>query len=590
MNDQMQKLRLRDRIRPYRQAIPEILIYQVVSKVLLTGLLFVLQKLAYLLFRSAGRAAVTSGDFLFMFTTWQGWVLLVIGFMALLLYTVLDLNAKILLSGNLLHGERKPFYRTILDSLRQIPRFLQPGGIWIILYVTLLTPMIGIGLSISLTSGLHIPTFITSFIQSKWWLNLLYSAGIIAFVLFGISRIFCMHGIILDDMPAGKAMAQSGRLFRENWKDFLKQHVLFVLRTVLAVIPAFLVVWGIPIIFFVVLSMVVPQLPERLVTLLIALIGALGTMTVSFLITPFYIMKSTQLYYYYKSGVSVQYPSEIQRRPWWYKILLVLIPVFVVGAALHMDRLFDTFFPQESKVEIIAHRAGGTLAPENTAAGIYAAYDAGADGSEIDIQRTKDDYYVVNHDATFARVAGVKKKPKEMTLEEVGQLSVGGEPVATLEDMLEASADRVTLFIELKGETADKRMAEDTVQMLREKGLEDQCVIISLKYDLISYIEDNYPDIMTGYLTFLSLGNTAGLNCDYLALEEESATGANIEAIHEQGKKVLVWTANNRDSQKHFLLSDADGLITDEVTQAVDLKEKIARRTDLERIMDVLLA
>ena len=53
---------------------------------------------------------------------------------------------------------------------------------------------------------------------------------------------------------------------------------------------------------------------------------------------------------------------------------------------------------------------------------------------------------------------------------------------------------------------------------------------------------------------------------------------------------MLVWTANNRDSQKHFLLSDADGLITDEVTQAVDLKEEIARRTDLERIMDVLLA
>ena len=40
-----------------------------------------------------------------------------------------------------------------------------------------------------------------------------------------------------------------------------------------------------------------------------------------------------------------------------------------------------------------------------------------------------------------------------------------------------------------KGETADRQMADDTVKAVREYGMEDECVLISLKYELIDYIE-----------------------------------------------------------------------------------------------------
>ncbi len=55
-------------------------------------------------------------------------------------------------------------------------------------------------------------------------------------------------------------------------------------------------------------------------------------------------------------------------------------------------------FPEETDVKIIAHRGGGNEGNENTQSGLNAAWKAGAYGSEIDIQRTKDGYYVVNHD------------------------------------------------------------------------------------------------------------------------------------------------------------------------------------------------
>ena len=243
-------------------------------------------------------------------------------------------------------------------------------------------------------------------------------------------------------------------------------------------------------------------------------------------------------------------------------------------------------FPLETKVKVIAHRGGGNEGRENTLSGLEKAWNAGAYGSEIDIQRTKDGNYVVNHDSTFKRVAGVDRKPEEMTLREVKKLSVDGEPVPTFEEMLIASKGRIVLFTELKGSTADKKMADDTVSLIKLYNMEDECVLISLKYDVIDYIETQYPEMQTGFLTFASFGNTAGLNCDYLALEEESATTDAIKSIHEEGKQVIIWTANEKESQRHFLCSDADGIITDNVVQAMELITELENRSDLDRMVD----
>lgn len=131
-----------------------------------------------------------------------------------------------------------------------------------------------------------------------------------------------------------------------------------------------------------------------------------------------------------------------------------------------------------------------------------------------------------------------------------------------------------------------RKMADDAVSLIRLHNMEDECVLISLKYDVIDYIETNYPEIQTGFLTFASFGNTAGLNCDYLGLEEESATTDAINSIHNEGKKVIIWTANEKESQWHFLCSDADGIITDNVSQAIGLITELEDRSDLDRMVD----
>lgn len=72
-----------------------------------------------------------------------------------------------------------------------------------------------------------------------------------------------------------------------------------------------------------------------------------------------------------------------------------------------------------------------------------------------------------------------------------------------------------------------------------------------------------------------------GGNC-----EEEAATADTIRNIHDEGKKALAWTVNEKGTQKFFLCSDIDGIITDEPKQGMKIKAGLEHRSDIDRIVD----
>ncbi len=576
-----------EKLAPYVQALPGILQYQIFTKLVLALWLYLMGYVFRLLLNSTGRVAISTGDFTFLFGRWQGILMLLGMIVSLYVYVAIDLNSKIILSRDLLSGEKISAWSILKKALPTIKRFVCVKGLGVILYIALIAPILGVGFSLSMTKGLYIPTFISSVIADTPLYLVAVSFAVLVFLSVGIANLFLLHGVVLDGLPVEEAGAQSKKLIRANWKDYLKQNALFILVIVVLLAAVVMVILVLPL-------MLVQLLPlsagvRRALTVFFVTSGVLFSLFADLFAIPLYMMKMTQLFYLYKNEDPIPFHLW-EKRKHALTVLGVLFWLLATSAAsVVMTRQFDTLFPQESGVRIIAHRGGGTEGAENTVAGIEKAWEIGTYGSEIDIQRTKDGYYILNHDSNFQRVAGEKRKPEEMTLKEIKELSVDGEPVPTLEETLQASRGRGILFVELKGETADRQMADDAVKTVKEYGMEEECVLISLKYDLIDYIESTYPEIQTGYLTFASFGDTAKLNCDYLALEEESATADAISAVHKQGKKVLVWTANERKSQKHFFCSLADAIITDQITQATQLQNELSERSDIQRMTDKIL-
>ncbi len=572
------------KLAPYVQALQNILQYQIITKLIIALWLYFMGRLFSLLLQSTGRVAVSSGDFTFLFTSWQGILMLLGMIVSLYVYVALDLNAKVILSRDLLAGVRVSVWSVLKSAFLSINCFANGKGILVILYLALIAPILGLGLSLTMTEGLYIPTFISSVIAGTPLYLVAVSILVLLFLSVGIANLFILHGVILDGLPVGEAGTQSRQLVRANWKDYLKQNVLFILVAGVLLAAIIVVVLVLPL-------ALIQALPlsagiRRPLTVFFLTSGVMLSLLADLFSTPLYLMKMTQLFYAYKKVGGRQFRRQEKRTPAFAIIVAAAWLLITSVATAVMTRQFDTLFPLESAVRIIAHRGGGTEGAENTVAGIEKAWDEGVYGSEIDIQRTKDGFYVLNHDSDFRRVAGEERKPNEMTLEGIKALTVEGEPVPTLEEALEASRGRGILFVELKGETAGREMADDAVKVVREYGMEQESVLISLKYDLIDYIESTYPEIQTGYLTFASFGDTAKLNCDYLALEEESATADAISAVHKQGKMALVWTVNEKDSQRHFLCSKADGLITDYISQAKQLQDELGERSDLRRMID----
>nr|MCR4903849.1 hypothetical protein [Butyrivibrio sp.] len=218
----------------------------------------------------------------------------------------------------------------------------------------------------------------------------------------------------------------------------------------------------------------------------------------------------------------------------------------------------------------------------------------GCYAAEIDVQRTKDGYYIINHDSDFARLTGVAKTPQEMTLSEIKKLKIqdttgNGQvlEVPTFEEMLDVSKGNIKLFIEMKG--GDNQMVDDLVKIIHEKNCVEDIALVSLNYDEINYAETNYPEFETGTLFFASLGDVSKLNCDLIVMEEEAAIDINIYSIHKAGKQAMVWTVNTEEGMYKFLDSTIDAVVTDEIPLAEEMQKTLDDRTDLEIIKDELV-
>src|SRR5262245_47829973 len=98
---------------------------------------------------------------------------------------------------------------------------------------------------------------------------------------------------------------------------------------------------------------------------------------------------------------------------------------------------------------VLAHRGGGTLAPENTLAGLRAAAGHGFRGVEFDAKLTRDGVAVLMHDETLDRTTNGRGPVAQTDWAALKRLDAGrwcnrrfaGETVPTLTAALRMCAD-----------------------------------------------------------------------------------------------------------------------------------------------------
>lgn len=583
--------------------------YQIFTKGLLILIVFPIYRwiLGYLI-QLSGRDLISSGDYRSFVMSLPGLVFFLISLAVLGFLVAVDINSNIIMSALSLEGKLRLSLRQVLWlALIKLKKMLNIRGIVIMVLVVIMTPLLGLGIGVSATNNFQIPNFIQEVIDGRTLYFSIY-LGIIAGLLYLYFRyLFVFHGLILSNLSMNKSLQWARDLSKKYWPRYLKTMISILLPFVILSLLGLSLFVGL-------VALVEPienTLIRRILTINLGLYFSEITAFIGFLVPSIIWYRLTQVYYdlvskdgdnhVFSFPVSPQV-EPIKRRFWhgprWWLVISTLL--IILGNSLFGlvgGLFFDELFQGDRPIQIVAHRAGGDLAAENSLLGLEKAISMGATWSEIDVQRTKDGVYVINHDQTFARLSGVRKSSQEMTWDEIEKLAIKdtfdssrpSQPVSRLEDYLEKANGKIKLMIELKGTTADEQMVDDLVKIVNDYDMVNQVALISLDYGLIKLIEQKYPQINTGYLYFFAIGSDLTLVSDMYLIEEQMANPNRVQQIKDLGKSVIVWTVNQAENLPRLIDLQVDGVITDRIQVIRDEIEARSQRSDLELILDKII-
>jgi glycerophosphoryl diester phosphodiesterase len=268
----------------------------------------------------------------------------------------------------------------------------------------------------------------------------------------------------------------------------------------------------------------------------------------------------------------------------------VLVIVTLAGVAVGGWLVSRLHFKED--VAVTAHRGASLQAPENSLAAFRAAYAAGADYIELDVQRTADGAVVVLHDGDLMRLAGDPRKVAALNLADLQALDIGrkrgaayaGERVPTLEQVIAYARGKLKLNIELKYNVPDPGLAPAVIELLRRENFLDQAVITSLDHAALQQVERLEPGLRTGLIVTASVGNVARVDTDFVSLNSAKAKPDLVRRAQAAGKQVHVWTVNAPEAMLRMIERDVDNVITDEPALLVRLMRERAALSPAEQL------
>ena len=224
-------------------------------------------------------------------------------------------------------------------------------------------------------------------------------------------------------------------------------------------------------------------------------------------------------------------------------------------------------------MRVIAHRGSSARAPENTLAAFRAALEDGADGIELDARLTADDVVVVMHDDNLSRVTGSPGRISEMSFEQLRAVSVRGERVPALTEVLELVRGRVAVVVELKGAFGGARtIPGDEVARAVVPLLSGVPAVSASSFDpgAVAYVRAAAREIPTaitiGGQTSVDETIDLALNAGHseIHLPEARVTAELVGRAHAAGLAALAYTVNDAARARELEAMGLDGIFTDD--------------------------
>lgn len=243
-----------------------------------------------------------------------------------------------------------------------------------------------------------------------------------------------------------------------------------------------------------------------------------------------------------------------------------------------------------NQVQLVAHRGGSALAPENTLAAFRNALHYPIDAVELDVQMSRDGHVIVFHDNTIERLTNGSGNILDLDFAYLRSLDAaahfsGGWPeqqqIPTLREVLALVKGQAQVYIEIKTSKRDgvtgryPYIVQSVIEDVRAAGMLDQVYIISFDWTVLPELKALEPGVPVGALVskdvwtpqmgpFAQLAGLAkSLGFDWINMDCRLFAPDMPAIVHASALKIGLWTANTLDDLRRFASDGADSLTSD---------------------------
>ncbi len=251
------------------------------------------------------------------------------------------------------------------------------------------------------------------------------------------------------------------------------------------------------------------------------------------------------------------------------KIIISLISVFLVaaigvaGVIAYSSKqppkvlsLSDDGLPTEN-VNLVAHRGFSAVAPENSAAAFIEAGKNGFFAAECDIQLSKDNVWVVNHNLDIKSMTTGEGKIWDMTYEEISKYFVDGghyaekypnQKLITLEEYL-AICNEYKIIPQIEVKEGNYECLDKILTALdKYEGMRESAIIISFDTAILEKIRNMDKNIELWYLTHEideKVIRLAVVNDYAIAFNCKKYDAEMLKKAQNENIKLASWTVDN---------------------------------------------
>ena len=217
-----------------------------------------------------------------------------------------------------------------------------------------------------------------------------------------------------------------------------------------------------------------------------------------------------------------------------------------------------------------AHRGASSYAPENTMVSFDKGLELGANGIELDLQKTKDGKIVIFHDNIIDNKSNGKGKIEDYTYEELSKLDFGSwfgeeykdEKIVLFQDFAKKYIHRknITFAIELKVVGIEKEVLE----IIQEYSNLEKIYISSFKYDALKNMRRINDKIRLSWLVEKidndNIDKLLEINASQICPNAFSVTEQDIKYAISKGLGVRLWGVKNEDIMKKVYKMNIEGM------------------------------